>query len=228
MKILIATPVFGSVCTVPYTDTMVRLVRAFQRDRPSVALAGPRFLASSQVSFSRNVFASMVLEEPSFTHLFFVDSDIGFAPNLLARMLEFDKPFVGALCPERPPAPTGRFVGEDELIPGAVAGGFQRARQVGAGVLLLQRQVLERLAEAYPDLLVAVGDSMADMRLKANLFQCFEHLCDERGRYLSEDISFCRRWTSLGGEVWVCIDEEITHSGMAHVSGSIASRSAPP
>ena len=38
---------------------------------------------------------------PSYTHLLFIDSDMGYAPTLIDKMINFDKPLTGCVYPKR-------------------------------------------------------------------------------------------------------------------------------
>jgi hypothetical protein len=42
-----------------------------------------------------------VMQDESYTHLLFIDADMGFAPSLIERMLAADKPVVGSMAPHR-------------------------------------------------------------------------------------------------------------------------------
>lgn len=47
-------------------------------------------------------------------------------------------------------------------------------------------------------------------------------LGDKPSRYLSEDYGFSRRWASLGGEVWVYVGAQLTHTGTHTFQGNFA------
>ncbi len=49
---------------------------------------------------ARNAFATVVWQDPSYSHLLLIDPDIGFRPSLIERMLAFDEPVVGATYPK--------------------------------------------------------------------------------------------------------------------------------
>lgn len=95
--ILIAQPTTGTVVsgTVGY---LMGLVNAFQQQ-------GIRWdykhLALSDIALSRNIFASLVAAGNDYTHLLFIDSDMGFLPETILDMLAFDHPVVAAACPKR-------------------------------------------------------------------------------------------------------------------------------
>jgi len=46
------------------------------------------------------------------------------------------------------------------------------------------------------------------------------------GTYLSEDFSFCRRWTDIGGEIWADLESRLDHVGPSVFQGDVASQFA--
>ena len=96
-SILIAQPTTGSVVsgTVGY---LMDLVAAFQGRGIGWAY---RQLALSDIALSRNIFASAVLADKNVSHLLFIDSDMGFLPDGILGLLDFDRPVVAAACPKR-------------------------------------------------------------------------------------------------------------------------------
>ena len=63
----------------------------------------------------------------------------------------------------------------------------------------------------------AVGELTDDEDLKR------EGQIDEAsGNFLSEDFSFCRRWTDMGGEIWVDHLSRLEHVGLMTYRGNMA------
>lgn len=77
---------------------MMDLVAAFQRNGVDWQY---QHLALSDIALSRNIFASVVLANPSITHLLFIDSDMGVLPETVLGLLAFDAPVVACACPKR-------------------------------------------------------------------------------------------------------------------------------
>jgi hypothetical protein len=44
------------------------------------------------------------------------------------------------------------------------------------------------------------------------------------GIYLSEDFSFCRRWTDMGGEIWADLQSRLTHTGPISLVGDASTQ----
>ncbi|WP_237152546.1 hypothetical protein [Oryzibacter oryziterrae] len=99
-KVLIATPTaYGDLCA-EYCEAIFDLKASFAKRYPQVTFE-VRFFETFDLRLVRNAYASIVLNDPSFTHLFFFDSDMGFFPSLMEKMLLADKPVVGVVSPKR-------------------------------------------------------------------------------------------------------------------------------
>ena len=250
MKILIATPAYGGVVHTVYHEAVLATVLYFQQNFPGISFE-TRSLSLSVISMARNIFASIVLNDKSFTHLLFIDADMGFQPSLIARMLAFGKPITGVVAPQRrldyeayhetrakvanpaiARAVANDYVGNlDDLILSAageieVIDGFVPTTRAGTGIMLIERAVLEAMQERYPKLWLAETDEkMRRMGLEGGLLQCFDPLRDQNGVGLGEDVSFCLRWSvELKGEIWANIDEPIVHVGQDSYTGHYLSK----
>jgi hypothetical protein len=238
MKILIGTPAYDGQVLVEYHLSILNLLMHFGRKRPEVEFR-VSLPASTLVAKSRNHLASKVLLDESYTHLLFIDADMGFRPELIEKMIDFHEPYVGAIAPRkhidydrlaavaraRADSTDYREVAQEYVVshPERVGGrgDFLKVDMMGAGILLLKREVLERMRQAHADLWTDVP-MFADVA--GGAFQPFVSLRDERGVWLSEDFSFCQRWKDLGGEVWACFNETITHVGRERFVGNYERR----
>src|SRR4051812_3457683 len=100
MKILVGTPAYGETVTTTTCETLLWLFDHFRAKHPRIAL-NHKFISFPLVAHARNYFASRVLNEASYTHLLFVDADMGFAPILIEHMIAANKPVVGCVYPKR-------------------------------------------------------------------------------------------------------------------------------
>jgi len=259
MKIMIATPAYGGEVTTTYVDTLLWLLDHFREKHPHIRFQH-KFLSLSLLPFMRNLYASLVLQDKSFTHLLFVDADMGFAPSLVEHMIAAGKPVVGSMAPHRKldlakfyslkdeiADPTiARLVAADYVNAGSidfVKGGAKpgdvrsfddlvvdgpciRVRKTGAGVLLIERGVFEKLRERYPELWCThIADTYANFGLTEGVLQCFEPLPNEHGLYAGEDSAFCRRWVEgCGGEIWSVVTETIVHVGPEKYVGNFLTK----
>ncbi len=247
-KILLGTPAHGDVVTIPYHTSVIRLLNVAKTWPASIYL---NVVRSSVISQARNAIASKVLANASITHLLFVDSDMGFEPDLIRKMLEFNRPVVGCVYPKRvsdyrrlfdvsrssndPLAAqylAQSYVGGEEDLVGWEQGklelrnGFARAFRTGTGIMLIKREVLEQMRQHYPDLWVwDTEGAYRGLGVEGHVLQCFEPLQSPSGLFYSEDYAFCSRWVDgCGGEIWSCISETIIHSGSERFTGNYSAK----
>ena len=225
-KILVGTPTYNGAVMGQTTRSLLQL---FTQPALGAALDWETTKAVLIV-MARNYFASKMLER-DYSHLLFIDADVEFSPDVVRRMLAFDRPLVAAAYPHRAlnvgafHAAARRWDSPSVAMAAALTfpieleeprrsqGDFHAAVLAPTGLMLVRREVFVRLREAYPDLDCDARESTyQDMGL-ARVFQAFEPLANEHGVKMGEDVSFCRRWRAIGGEIWLTFDESIGHTG---------------
>jgi hypothetical protein len=155
---------------------------------------------------------------PQSTHILFIDSDMGFPPEIVTDMLLFNEPVVGAIYPQRklPLSWAGSGTGASQT---ERRGDFMLVEGVGFGVTLIRRDCITRMIEKYPELvdtrlqLHPAGETMRQAGT-TRMLRFFEKMdIPDRG-IVSEDLSFCIRWrTRCEGQVWASIGHRISHVG---------------
>ena len=181
----------------------------------------------SLITRARQTLVTHFLDKPDATHLLFVDADIGFEPEQVFRLVNFGADVTGAVYPlkridwslMRGAVEAGRtplesatlsYVVKSDTRNGLVTrDGFVKSLYVGTGFLLVRRSALIAMLEHYRELRYAhehkAGDTMEGSPWRCALFNCM--IDEATDTYLSEDYSFCRRWTDMGGEIWVESEE---------------------
>jgi hypothetical protein len=236
--IMVATPCYGSQLTASYVTSALALQRSCLERGIRIQFK----LLHGQALITR-ARADLVAEflQSEATHLFFVDADIGFAPDQALRLLAFDADVTAAAYPQkridwervRTLAGSGRADIEaaaldyviyfEDAGPLQATNGFIRVRYAGAGFLLIRRSALLRLCEAHPELRYKAAQRETDLRddgpYRYALFECL--IDPETGHYLSEDYAFCRRWRDLGGAIWLDMHSRLTHTGTAEFRGDL-------
>lgn len=191
------------------------------------------------VNLVRNALAAQFLQSDA-DLLLMLDADQAIDPMAVARMIDFDKPFVGCLYPKRyynwsqvqmqaagdevmrVVHQAHDFVGHlkagpDGRVP--VTDGFAPAHHVGGGILLLRREVFEQLMHHYPEL-EGTGFGADAYPGLTHRWGFFNSIDNEEGIPLSEDISFCMRWSASGGEIWADVTTKAIHIGRWPFQGS--------
>jgi hypothetical protein len=242
---MIATPCYGGQLTMAYVQSVTALQAACFARGLKVILnlrGGEALITRARADLAGEFLAS------SATHLLFIDADIGFKPEQVFRLLAFGAEIAGAAYPlkgidwdkvgraarsNRPnlEAAALNYVvywdGEGQTV--TARNDFARVRYAGTGFLLVARSALERLCEAHPELRYKVATTQADLAKDGpHRFALFECMIDPvTSLYLSEDYAFCRRWTDLGGEIWLDLKSELTHYGNIAFRGNLAQQFEP-
>lgn len=240
--LVVGTPCYGRMVTDLYTGSLLKLQTAcLQRNiRLQVQLMGSDALITRA---RQNIVADFLNNEDA-THLLFIDADIGFEPEQVFRLLEFNSPVTAAVYPikrldwqkitaavelHRTPVESASLTYMIEFPdPTRIEfrNGFARVNYAGTGFFLLQRQVLLSMIERYPELSYGhdhkPDDKLSRSRYRSALFNCF--IDEKSGVYLSEDFAFCKRWTDMGGEIWADLESRLTHVGAVNFRGDITTQ----
>jgi hypothetical protein len=194
----------------------------------------------SLIERARNILVKRFIQQPNFTHMMFIDADIGFNPESVIRLLEFDKDVTSAVYPKKSinweivkkkiaqgSSEDVRQMGLDfniNLISNdPPINGFVKVLDVATGFLMMKREMIERMYEHYKEELFAVNDIQGQN--VADYIAIFACSIDKQSkRFLSEDYAFCRRWQEMGGEVWADLSTPLSHSGSHSYSGNILER----
>lgn len=233
-RVLVATPCFsGNIC-LNYVLSIINL----QRECIAAGMGIDFYFnpGDSLVTRARNDCVAYFLSQPQFTHLFWIDADIGFSPQAAFRLLLADRDVAAGAYPikreewpaggvaqgttretfvhrhQRYPVNTGH-AGEDvDLI--VDGDGFIRVREAPTGFMLIKRSVFARMIERYPELKYVPDWPEGSYPEGGMHYRFFDTSIDpESGRYLSEDYSFCRLWENLGGSIFVDADSRLSHEG---------------
>ena len=239
--VLVATPCYGGVVTLRYMHSVLGLVLYGLQHGIQISLETLSY--ESLITRGRNALVAKFLDKADASHLLFVDADIGFDPRQLARMLAFDEDVVAGMYPLKTltwdaaalaraqagevldTAPI-RYVGavcEGEAL--QRRDGFVTGSYAGTGFMLIRRQVLLQMTEAYPQTRYTAIHTAPDATDSPHLFALFDCIIDPAtGHYLSEDYTFCQRWRALGGLIWLDPQGVLAHVGPHDFVGSAAGR----
>jgi hypothetical protein len=107
----------------------------------------------------------------------------------------------------------------------AIRRGLLSVKHLGTGFMLIQRHVLEKMCDAFPQL--KYDDDINILTPEQNkhlyaFFDCEIRQLNPKRHYLSEDYLFCARWIDLGGKIYSDITIPLTHTGTHSFAGSFA------
>ncbi|GEN64346.1 hypothetical protein [Acetobacter oeni] len=245
--VFIATPCFGGVVTQTYMQSVIGCMASAQQHGIELTLS--MIGNDALITRCRNTLLHQFMAQSTASHILFVDSDIGFEPDALSRIVAAGKDVVAGLYPlkdrywdrltdaqmrrgESPAMASLRYVGESESLHEAKAtpGALVKAGYAGTGFMLISREAVSRMIRAYPEtryrrIDAPVGQHESEAAPESEAHALFDCLVDpETKTYLSEDFTFCHRWRAIGGEVWLDPSLVLTHTGPSTFSGDPSAR----
>lgn len=215
-KYLFATPFYDVKGFSPYILSMFQTVYALAR-HTKVEFEFNELSGDSYVWRARNLLAERFMLSDC-TDLIFIDSDQGWSLESLMRLLKADKDVVGGAYPTKNNWEHYSVVvyTDEKGIPETNEEGLIRAQKVPTGFMKIKRGVFEKLKKAYPENWYWEGGNSGAVR---KMYNYFGHLTVDHVA-LGEDISFCKRWEMIGGELWVEPRCDISHTGSKTWSGN--------
>jgi len=163
----------------------------------------------SLISRARNTLVAKFLNNPTSTHLMFIDADIGWEPWHLLVLLNRDVDVIGGLYPMKSLPVRWVVNGFDGADQGP--DGLQEVSKTGTGFMLVKRQVFDKL-NVHPAVKSFNNDVGLPKELDAHLRTYYDTAVREN-RYYSEDWTFCENWRDIGGKVWVDKRVLLKHTG---------------
>lgn len=149
----------------------------------------------------------------SFTHLMFIDSDMGFEPDLIWNLLERKKDIVGGAYVQKafPFWPNAGNLLEDGVRYNlrspdysGKSGGLIPVDMLGTGLMLIRRKVLDTMPYPWFEFLKIPSPAA---RMLTPIHQQTEEI-------LGEDVAFCRKARELGFEIWLDLENRGVHFGL--------------
>jgi hypothetical protein len=242
-NVVVLTPCYGGMVSALYASSMMKLYAACAAR--AIPLRWNMGGGDAMITRARAEMVHAFLQMPDATHFLFIDADIGFEPEQALRLIEFGADFVAAAYPiknldwrkvgrafarthPRPEAASLTYViaWEDSKRIEARAG-FARVRFAGTGFLLVARHVIVKLCAAHPELKYRATHRFGAVQGKEepDRYALFDPLIDPvSGEYLSEDFAFCKRWTEIGGEIWMDIHSRLDHVGAFVFRGDLSTQ----
>jgi len=246
IHLAIGTPCYGGQVTSHFTASLLKLQRAC--DQRGVGFTVLMQGGDALITRARQNVVAHFLGNPTTTHLLFIDADIGFEPEEVFRLLNFGADMAAGVYPTkkidwtkvkaivgqgREPIESAALSYVIEFLEPTgkigVRDGFAKVRYAGTGFLMIRRTVLERMQAQYPELQYSREHQAHDpLKGSPHRFALFDCLIDRAtGAYLSEDFSFCQRWTAMGGEIWADLSSKLSHTGPLTFQGDVSTQFGP-
>ena len=244
MRPVIMTPSHDGKYFHNYVISLLSLTSAAQQHELALDVFLHR--GESLITRARNNCVADFLANPNWTHLFWIDSDIGFSSQAALRLLLSDYDIAAGVYPLK----TDRWPSEGANVEGLspeqmltrfarytinadateetnridleiLPDGFMRMNEAPTGFMVIKRNVFERMMKHYPDLQY-VPDSVG-VEDKGLHYRFFDVMVDPvTRRYLSEDYGFCRLWSGMGEHIYVDANSNLSHQGSKLYKGNFA------
>ena len=198
--VMIATPTYDGKVHVRYLDSLLQTVRAAPAD---IGIFPVYIPGDALVQRARNSLCGMALAARDGTgvdDVVFIDADIGWKAEDFFRLLSHSCGIVGGAYRQKRDDTVLVYRPRDGEQPNDE--GLLAVEAIGCGFLRISGEALKRLWDDAAE----YRDGPVTMRA---IFECRV----ERGELLSEDIAMCRRWTALGGSIYLDTRIECDHIG---------------
>jgi hypothetical protein len=250
-SIFLATPMYGGQCAGYYTKSVADLTKICAEN--GIKLQHYFLFNESLITRARNYCVDEFLRS-DYTHLMFIDSDIGFNPVDVIKLLDLceegydivtgpypkktiswekvkmavDKGFA-----DKTPFALEQFVGDYVFNPVAGTTSFRIDEPVeimegGTGFMMIRREAFEKYAESYPELKYLPDHSRTEhfdgSREITAFFDCVIDPVSKR--YLSEDYMFSQYARKIGLKIWMCPWMRMIHVGSYGFGGSLQALAA--
>ena len=249
-KIMVATPMYGGMCGGQYTKSSVDLGQ--QAAKYGLDIGFYYIFNESLITRARNYLVDEFMRS-HYTHLMFIDADIGFDPQDVLSLAaiadpDSDKEIVCGAYPKKTiawekikravdkgaadenPQALENYVGDFVFNP---APGVSEIRinepvevlEGGTGFMMIQKSAFEKFGNAHPELLYTPDHVRTENFDGARqIYAYFDTVIDPKSnRYLSEDYMFCQWARDLGIKVWMCPWMRLKHMGTYIFGGDLAS-----
>ena len=196
---------------------------------------------------ARNILTAMFLESEC-SHLMFIDADIGFNPKDVIKLIARDRNVVVGAYPKKNINWNSVMIKAKELNKDnytelaknqasyvlnikfdnesriKLTKGLISVHDAGTGFMLIKRNVILKMCKNFSE--TKYKDDLGhNSKLNEYFFALFDTMIDpDSKRYLSEDYTFCRRWQSIGGEIWLDPTIDLDHIGSHTYSGNISNQ----
>lgn len=214
-KLFIAVPAYDFKVPVKMLGSLIQFDRMCREHGIGFELG--TISGCSVVSRARNLLANDFLKSECDTMLF-IDADMTFNPNDIIRLLAWtskpDRNIVGGVgCARKKQTTYYSMLDQDEdgnLLMDRM--GLVRAKRMGTGFMMIQREVIETLTAAHPEW------EYHDASANRDLHSLFDFMSTREG-YIGEDYLFCDRARAHGFEVWIDPTIKLGHMGLHEFEG---------
>ena len=223
--VYIGTPLYSSEVHLAYLDSIVLLAKKLEKE--GIPCLRQHVLNSSLITKARNICISAFMNDTNLDYFLFIDADIGFEASDVIKLMNHNKSLIAGVYPKKhlrwediqncffnhdPKSNKEIFektsqyaviynkeknmIIKDELI---------EVDRVGAGFMMIKRDLIKKLANKYPELIYNAGRGEKGYGFFESAIINKEHV--------SEDYAFCERVKSIGEKIYIDPSIKLTHNG---------------
>lgn len=211
MGIMIGLPAAGGIVSEKTTLGLFNLGKLLVRSQIDHGLL--TLTNSSLITQARSKIANFFINNTQLEYLFFLDSDIGFDPNDVLKLISHRAPIVTGAYPMK-------ILPERYCInvvqPEQRHGDLLKIEGNGMGFCLIHRQVFLDIARANPNLRYVPSDYHSDTPHTQEEFKNSFHYFAEHKKgdgFMSEDKAFFHRAREVGYDIWLDTTIRLNHTG---------------
>lgn len=193
--VVFGTPCFDKSVSLDYHHSLVETI--FLLTRANVSWNTHVVSGKCFIDLARNEIVAAFLKGKA-TDLLFIDSDVGWDPAVIGRVLASPESIVAGLVPKRSADSEAEF--HQNALTGVIRNGLFESKEAPTAFMRIKRSVFARLDEAY-------GYVGYENWPHTPYFQTGGQ------SFLGEDIFFCRQWCALGESIWIDPDITFAHRG---------------
>lgn len=234
-KIFVSTPCYGGMCLSKYAESMIGLQAICQQKGIEIMVDTTE--NESLITRGRCISIARFLYKSDCDFFIFIDADIHFNPESVIRLIESGHD-VSVACYPKKVIMWDRA--EHEILNGGthdlsrvssalvmnfknshskIENGFTEVLDGPTGFMCIKRSVIEKMYEAYPQLMCKNDHQNKDLDDYCAIFDCM--IDPVNRRYLSEDYAFCRRWQEIGGKIFADVTTTLGHIGNIRFTGRL-------
>ena len=239
-SVFVATPMYGGQCTGHHAIGLAQIVT--MSFKSNLRIFYSFMMNESLITRARDSLAHDFLKS-DYTHLLFLDADIGFNAFDIPAMIEADKDIICGLYPKKEinwnkvkKAIDRGVVGKDlERYTGEFVVRLVDAKHTtglrnepleiecgGTGFMLISRRVFEGLLDKVPTYTSDMFIATDTVREKKVIHQFFDtSICPKTNNLLSEDYHFCALAREHGFKIFAAPWVKLSHTGAYTFNGEI-------
>ena len=246
-SVLIATPMYGGQGFTKYMMSLLHLTKHLTQagiDHNFYMLSG-----ESLIPRARNDCAHFFMTKTPYTHLLFIDADVGFDVQAVLDLLiihvsdpdkyklitaaypkktiSWEKVYAAAISGKLDsPLELKNYVADLVFNTEEETGVIQldrpvQVKEAGTGFMLISREVLDKFKQTYYNRRY-ISDMVRSETVDQEMVMYFQSEIDpDTKRYLSEDYLFCKLVRQMGESVWLLPWINLTHTGSFTYAGNV-------